>query len=288
MHINSISCGQGAPSLYLIVMAGEGLFPADLVIVADTGWENDMLWNTDQRTTARKFFEQVTKPLALSYGIEAAFVRSVDENGKPYDAIPDSIIKKRSLAGTSEYPAIWYGVDIPLFGSNGGRLTQSCTSKWKVQAIRQELRRRGATTACCAQGLHLDEVHRVKPSDVKWAWLSWPLLDFSEDGNGGTRSMGIGQKLRRADIQIEMEKRGIPYLISSECDGCPHKNLARWRRTSPQTIKELAVFEQVFGGEMFLTESRLPLEEAIQEMEVKRASKGATLFDSCDSGYCFT
>ena len=43
MHIKSISCGQGAPSLFLIVMAGEGMFPADVVIVADTGWENDML-----------------------------------------------------------------------------------------------------------------------------------------------------------------------------------------------------------------------------------------------------
>ena len=26
MHIKSISCGQGAPSLFLIVMAGEGMF----------------------------------------------------------------------------------------------------------------------------------------------------------------------------------------------------------------------------------------------------------------------
>lgn len=292
MHIDSISCGQGAPSLSLIVMAGNGLFRADLVIVADTGWENDMLWSTGERTTAKEFFEQVTRPLAQRYGIDAAFVRSLRENGEPYDPIPISIAKKHKLAGTPEFPAPYYGIDIPMYGSNGGQLNQSCTSKWKIQAIRQELRRRGADTAICAQGLHREEAHRVKPSDMKWVKNCWPLLDWGEDMDGNQRELGIGREYSREDTQDILAQVGVPYLVTTECDGCPHKDIARWRRTSPETLAELAELEQMFDGEFFLTEPRLPLLQGIESLAIKpkrarRGQAGASLFDSCDSGYCF-
>lgn len=287
MHINSISCGQGAPSLFLIAMAGEGMYKADVVIVADTGWENDMLWNTGERTTAKDFFERVTKPLANSYGIDAVMVRTIDENGKEYLPIPDSIIYKQSLAGSEQFKSEMYGLDIPLFGSNGGRLRQGCTGKWKVQAIRQELRRRGATTALVALGLHRGEVHRVKPSDSKWELSCWPLVDMMQTRDGGTAGMGIGRTWDRLSIETEMNRRNIPYITTTECDGCPHKDWRRWQRTSPETIDELAKFEARFNGDFFLTSYRKPLKTALTLMERDNADDGATLFDVCDSGYCF-
>jgi hypothetical protein len=285
-HINSISCGQGAPSLFLIVMAGEGLFPADLVVVADTGWENDCLWSTGERTTNKEFFERVTKPLAESYGIDAAFSRSLDENKVPYLPIPDSVTYKQTLAGSEKFKSPNYGLDIPMFGSNGGRLRQSCTSKWKIQAIHQEVRRRGATTSTTALGLHRDEVHRVKPSKEKWDTLCWPLVDMAQTREGGTADMGIGRTWDRATIQAEMEKRGIPYLVTTECDGCPHKNWERWKRTSQETIDELALFEAKFNGEFFLTSARIPLKKSLAAMQLKNEGQ-ASFDDICDSGYCF-
>ena len=282
-HINSISCGQGAPSLFLIVLAGEGLFPADVVITADTGWESDMLWSTGERTTAREFWERVTRPLAASYGIDAAFVRSRNEQGEDYPPIPNYIAAKTNAKSIYGYISI----DIPVFGSNGGRLKQSCTSKWKVQAIRQELRRRGATTATTALGLHSDEVHRCKPSSVQWDISCWPLVDMTQRrGGDGVEGMGIGRTWRRIDIQSELARRGISYLVTTECDGCPHKDWSRWQRTSPQTVDELAQFEAQFNGEFFLTSYRKPLREALALMEQDNET-GATLFDGCDSGYCF-
>ena len=286
MLINAISCGQGGPSLFLIVMAGEKLFPVDVVITADTGWENDMLWNTGQRTTAKEFFEQVTNPLAKSYGIDAYFVRSKDEVGGDYLPIPESITYKQTLAGGEMYKSPMYGIDIPLFGSNGGRLKQTCTSKWKIQAIRQQLRKLGATTARSALGLHSSEAHRVKESFVKWDLSCWPLLDLQQKNEGGVADMGIGRVYGRADIETELNKRGIPYLVTTECDGCPHKDWARWKRTSPETIEQLSQFEAQFGGEFFLTSYRKPLKEALQMMETDN-DKGQSLFDICDSGYCF-
>jgi hypothetical protein len=291
-HINSISCGQGAPSLALIVMAGNGLFPAELVIVADTGWENDMLWSTGERTTAREFFERVTKPLAERYGMAAAFPRSLDHNGVPLDPIPVSISKKRLLAGTPEFPAKYYGIDIPMYGSELGRMTQSCTSKWKIAAIRQELRRRGADTATCAIGLHREEAHRVKPSDMQWVKHIWPLLDWGEDMHGDMHELGIGRDYTRQGAQDILTQVGVPYLVTTECDGCPHKDIKRWDRTSPETLVKLVEFEKQFNGELFLTEPRLPLLEGIEALRGKkrRAGKrgtGENLFDVCDSGYCF-
>lgn len=277
-HINSISCGQGAPSLFLIAMAGEGMFSADVVIVADTGWENDMLRNDGRRTTAREFFEEVTRPLANSYGIGAAFVRALDGDGNEQAAIQND---QRISGGKIE-------IDIPLYGSRGGQLRQSCTSKWKVSAIRQELRRRGATTATTALGIHRREPHRIKPSDVAWQKSCWPLCDIRQNEEFSITSMGIGRTWDRASVFTEMERRKIPYLLSSECDGCPHKDkdFARWQRTAPDTIEQLAAFEETFNGEFFLTSYRRPLKEALKLMADDNASR--MYFDGCDSGYCFT
>ncbi len=267
-HIDSISCGQGAPSLFLIWLAGQRLFPCDIVIVADTGNENDMLWSNGRRSGARTFFDEVTKPLAEEFGIDAAFVRTVDKKKKP---LPDLHLDQRYEDGKKE-------IDLPLFGSKGGRLMQSCTDKWKKRAIRQELRRHGARKATVRLGITMDEVGRMKQSKEKWETLTWPLtLTVREGGKRGWY---------RSEIQDEMKRAGIPYIIRSQCDFCPHKNLFRWRMSSPETIQAAAEFERKLGkGDFFLTPHRMPLLNAIDLMESKQSLE---IFDSCDSGYCFT
>lgn len=262
-HINSISCGQGAPSTFLILAAGHyKLFPATVVIVADTGNENDMLWSTGRRSTAREYFEEVTKPLAAEFGMTAYFVRAVDKNKTP---LPD-------IMAAQTYTDDYNGIDLPLFGSNGGRLRQSCTSKWKVAAIRQQLRRLGAKTAICNLGITVEEAHRMKESDVRWCQQAYPLVMLEK-------------RFYKQDCIQEIESFGVPHLISTECDFCPHKNAARWLRSSPETVEAAAQFEAQFDGEFFLTDKRIPLMDAIEQMELN--ADRPSLFDGCDSGYCF-
>lgn len=257
-HINSISCGQGAPSLYLLLMAQLKLFPADVVIVADTGGENDMLWNTGERTTAREFFERVTKPLADEIGIPAYFARALDGEGQ---SLPDIMMVQEVADGKAK-------IDLPLFGSQGGRLKQSCTDKWKRAAIRQQLRRMGATTATTNLGLTMDEFHRMKPNDVKWERLQWPMLTIA--------------KTYRVTCEEMLTKANVSYIVRSQCDFCPHKNLFRWDMSTPETIDAAAEFEATFGGEFFLTDKRVPLKMALSQ------PRSASIFDdACDSGYCF-
>jgi hypothetical protein len=275
----------------MIVMVGLGKFHADCVIVADTGWENDMLLNTGERMTAGQFFEKVTKPLASEYGIDAYFVRVVNKDGYPYAPIPDAILHKRALAGSAEFPGKLYGLDVPFFGSDGGQLNQACTSKWKKGAIHQQLRRLGATTATCSIGYHLGEAHRMKPSSDKWVKFNWPLVDCAEGDIGGIIGMGINERLRRQDCYDRLDKAGIPYIITTQCDGCPHKDWPRWERTSQENLAELARFESQLvdsdGGRFYLTSYREPLLYALPKMRRDYEKKRGDMFDVCDSGFCF-
>lgn len=257
-HINSISCGQGAPSTFLIIASGHfRIFPAEVVIVADTGGENDMLWSTGERTNARRYFDEVVLPLAKAYGMDAYFHRAGDKHGNP---LPDIM----SAQSVSSY-------DIPMFGSNGGRAKQSCTSKWKIAAINQKLRLLGATSATVNLGITMDEVHRIRQSNLKWVSKEYPLV------------MGE-RKFYKSMIIEEMNKFGVPYLISTECDFCPHKNYARWQRSSAETIQDASIFEEKFHDTgLYLTDRRIPLVDAIEDMKNKKSIS----FDDMCGEYCF-
>lgn len=246
----------------MIVMAGQGKLPATHVIVADTGDENDMLWSNGRRTDARTYFEEVTQPLAEEMGLTAAFVRAVDK-----DKVQLPPLHLTQHLAAEDKP---YNIDMPLFGSRGGRLKQSCTSKYKVATIRQQLRRWGATTATTAIGFTISEVHRIKPDDVKWCTKTYPLVDHG---------------IHRATAIQRLSDMGIPYLITTECDKCPHKDWARWKRTSPDAIREAAKFEAAFDGEFFLTQYRVPLPDAIDLMSSD--DRYQMLLSSCDTEYCF-
>lgn len=255
MHFDIISNGMGAQSMLMVVYAVEGLIPATLSITADTGSESDCLWNTGERTTAKEYFDRVIEPYAHGV-VEAIFIRSLDKGG---DELPPliSLLEQGSPAG------------IPFYGSDGGQMPQRCTGKYKIRAVRQELRRRGATSARVALGLTMDEIHRMKPSDVRWCQNWWPLIDM---------------RMYRAMVQSELQRRGIPYLVSTQCDMCPHKNAWRWGNTSQEMIDRIARIERGFDG-LYFTPFRIPLSEALERMKDDRQMD---MF-GCDSGgYCFT
>ena len=255
VHIEAISNGMGSQSMMMCVLAAEGKIPATLSISADTGSELDCLWSTGERTTAKEYFDQVIEPYCRENGLEAVFVRAQDKWGNELPPLIEKIKNELHPCG------------VPLFGSRGGRIQQNCTGKYKIRAIRQELRRRGATTARCAIGLTLSETERMKISDVKWCQNYWPLIDL---------------KLHRGAIQEKLGSRGIPYLVSTQCDMCPHKDRVRWERTSPEMIDQIAKIEAGLPG-LYFTDQRIPLKQAIANMPSQ-----PSFFDSCDSGYCFT
>lgn len=269
MHLESLSNGLGAPSLLLLIMAIRREIPATVAITADTGWENDRQWNTGRRSTNQQYFDEVIVPLCRGSHVTPVFVRSVDKKKAPLKSLRQRVIDN-AISGKAS--------DIPLFGSRGGRMRQTCTDKMKVRAIHQHERRMGATTARNAQGIHfLEADRRVKGrflrmdgdwsvyqttlktkhghKDIKWQTHYYPLVD---------------RRMSRADVYAAVEKEGVPYLISSECDLCPHQDLARWERKSPETIADGTYIEGLLGGEYFFTDRRIPLVDAIAAMQLER------------------
>jgi hypothetical protein len=242
--------------MYMMVLASQNKIPATLSITADTGWENDCLLSDGRRVTAKEFYSDVIVPVGIDLGIETAFVRSQDGQGNPLPPLGEQM-RNGIIPG------------VPTFGSNGGRLLQACTGKYKIRAIRQEIRRCGATTARFALGLTMDEVHRMKQnSDVAWHKVYWPLID---------------ERLYRATIEDRLNAMGIPFMVTSQCDGCPHQDYARWERLAPDTISDIIQIESGLN-EQFLTDRRKPLAQALKEMKAQRPAR--SLFDLCEGGYC--
>lgn len=291
MHIHYVSNGQGSQSMALLIEAARRRIPATVCIAADTGSENDRLWSTGERTTAAEYFERVTKPYAEAHGIPAYFVKARDREGAEVSLREHTL--KMARAGRP-------GITMPLFSKSGARLGQTCTDRFKLAAVRQQLRRLGAKTATAAIGIHAGEAWRrtrgiylremqfdpvggvtyydLTPVDddapldyvsprrpnsfalyqtcrdkkntdpIRWMTHYYPLADM---------------KMSREDCQRAVEAEGLPYLISSECDECPHQDAPRWLRHTPG---KLAEYEAEFKGEFFFTEYRLPLLEAIEMM----------------------
>src|SRR5271165_1323759 len=129
--VQSISNGLGSQSMYLVLLAARGEIPATVSITADTGAEHDCLWNTGERTSAKVYFERIVEPYCTDHNITARFVRSVD---KDKQLLPDLLEQLKQTIKDGKLNSI----KIPVFGSRGGRLMQSCTDKWKIRAIHQE------------------------------------------------------------------------------------------------------------------------------------------------------
>jgi hypothetical protein len=264
-HIEALSNGLGAQSMYMLVLAAEGKIPPRLSITADTGWENDRLWSDGTRSSSREYFERIARPYAEAHGIEAVMAEALDGDGVPIPPLGEWV-RQYIESGKLNH------IKIPLFGSNGGRLRQPCTSRKKVAAIRQELRRRGATSARMAHGLHRGEVQRMKGQNgrVEGGWYTLTSIDALWQSHYYPL-IEIG--LYRSDVQRELTARGIPYLLSSECDGCPHKDWSRWERTSPHVIDDLADMEAKMDGTFFFTDKRIPLRDALAQMREEAAAK---------------
>lgn len=278
-HIESISNGLGAPSMYLFWLAGQRQIPATISITADTGDENDRICvypdGTEERMSAQHFYNTLVVPLGQMWGIKTAFVRAVNKAGVPLPSILDHALQMVAAGRPG-------GIKMPLFGDKGGRLGQSCTQRWKIVALRQELRRQGATTARAAQGIHRDEaIRRMKGADRRFEAGFWTWNDIDGTINKGPNKGKpkvcqwsshyyplVERGMGREDTRQATQAAGVPYLKTSECDHCAHKDRTRWLHTSQAKLEELATKEAQLPG-FFFTRHCIPLLEAVDLMRAQ-------------------
>lgn len=285
----------------LLQLACLKIIPATVSITADTGSELDRVCSNGKRMTNRQFFDDYVKPLAESHGIEALFVRARIKDGTEKMPVSE-VIKASSLMGEQgkDFDTMIKGLSVPVFTNDRtkGRLRQACTDKWKIRAMHQEAKRRGIKLLRSAIGFHAGESHRIKARfigddgqwsifkpqvvrndgklhDVKWLEHYYPCVDMKQN---------------RADIRIELLKAGIPHLVTTECDFCPHQDYSRWMMHTPEVIEEACRIEAGWQGKLFFTSKRIPLKQALQEMKEEQTRKELQLGlpdFGCESGaYC--
>lgn len=178
--------------------------------------------------------------------------------------------------------------DIPAFTVSpfsDGQLRRQCTGRWKINPMRRwvsaELERLGISKrpGVVEQwlGISLDEVERIKPSDVKYITHHWPLIE---------------KRMTRVGCVKWLQSYGLEVPPKSACIFCPYHNAAAWRelkRNKSDWDKAVMVDEAIRKTrppfDLYIHPSRRPLKDLDFRSQQERGQ--LELFAEECSGVCF-
>lgn len=176
-------------------------------------------------------------------------------------------------------------VILPAFtlgGRGEGQLRRSCTSRLKIQPIRRWLQaNRKKQQVEQWIGITLDEVTRMRQSDVKYSINTYPFIEMLD--RPWTRTM----------VMRWLQDNGLEIPVKSSCIFCPYHDRATWREIqrsgNGDWEKAVAVDEAIRekrpGYLCFLTSARKPLAECDFRSQEDRGQ--LTLWDEECEGMCF-
>jgi len=229
-----ISLGWGVQSFALAAMSALGVLPrVDAAVHADTGHE---------RAETYAFAERWT-PWLEGHGIRVVTVCTQDgSNQVMWDETGRTMV--------------------PLFtlGLKGkGMLRRSCTDRWKISEVKRWTRTQiqKGEVAQTWLGITWDEAYRMKPSNVSYQQLVYPLIEM------------FGKPMSRTDVICWLKDNGLEIPVKSSCVFCPFHDRATWREIqlsgNGDWEKALAVDQAIRnkrpGYLCYLTAERKPLDK---------------------------
>ena len=111
-------------------------------------------------------------------------------------------------------------------------LRRQCTADYKIRPIQKEIRKQTGCNYKNPVNLHLgismDEIHRMKPSRVKYLIHKFPLIE---------------KRFARWHCTQYLNKHGWGETERSSCIGCPYKGNNDWRQLSDTELKDVTDFE---------------------------------------------
>jgi len=254
-----VSLGWGIQSWTLVAMSALGEIPKiDYAIHADTTHEAAHTYAHAKKWT----------PWLEDHGIRVVTVRS---------DVTDI-----------QNPEVYKGVFIPAYtiadvSKSHGVLNRTCTSRWKIQPIRQFVRtlipKTQPNIVEAWMGISLDEWTRMRDSDVKYIKNVYPLID---------------RRINRADCVAWLERNELDVPEKSACVFCPYHNIPTWNRMKQKggndwekaiDIDNL-IRDKRENHQLFVHTARKPLEEAVKIPEDYNATQ-LEMDMVCDSGVCF-
>ena len=249
-----LSLGAGVQSTALLVMILEGSIDADAAVFADTGWEPRAVY--DHLDALKKIAADAGFPIHI---VSAG--HSIREVGGDV---------------TAGRPPVY------LRGERGdGMLRRQCTKVFKVQPVRRKIRdiMREAQVDRVDQllGISIDEIQRMRTSDVRYITNVYPLIDAG---------------MRRSDCLEYLRDRGL-HAPRSACIGCPYHSDGEWRRLrdeSPDEFADAVAYEREIQADglgldamPFLHRSRVTLDRVdLSTLE----DRGQLTFDDECEGMC--
>lgn len=264
--LRAVSYGGGVQSTALLVLAAEHRVDFPLFIFANTGDDSENPGTLD-------YVRGPAAAYAAANGVELVELGRVLRDGSSRTLLEEVRGQDRSIP-------------IPARMGAGGFGRKRCTDRFKIQVVRRELRRRGASAgspATVAIGISVDEIERAgtpgaDPRDPT-RLIEYPLLQLG---------------LRRRDCVRLIADAGLPVPPKSACSFCPYHDADTWRRqrrTDPERwavsvevdalVRERAV--RLGRGAMGLVHPDLPLADVVDDRQ--GVLEG---MDGCDSGWCMT
>lgn len=231
-----ISLGWGVQSFGLAAMSALGVLPpVDVAIHADT---------THERGETYAFAERWTPWL------EARGVRVVTVSAKPAPLPAVRVADVNSVM----IPAFTTWPD----GKPSGMQRRQCTHDWKILPIRRWLQaHRDGQPVEMWVGITLDEVQRMRESDVQYIANVYPFIEM------------LDRPWTRGMVMRWLVDNGLEIPSKSSCVFCPYHDRATWREIqrsgNGDWQKALEVDEAIRdkrpGYKCYLTANRIPLKD---------------------------
>lgn len=273
--IRTLSLGAGVQSTTVYLLACDGAIPSfDAAIFADTGWEPERVYR---------------------------HLDALEQHGAQVGGPPIHRVSSGNIRGDALDPAHRFA-SMPLYVLNkdgsDGMARRQCTSEYKLKPIKAKVRGllgyvhpkpvpRGVY-AEVAIGISVDEIGRVRDSDVGYMRNVFPLLDLG---------------MSRKDCERYLNANGWGSVPKSACVGCPFHGNRQWRELReehPDEWADAVEFDAAIRngsarataagkdlrGSMFLHRSRVPLDQAPIDRVTRRewADRQGDLFDEAEDG----
>jgi hypothetical protein len=246
--MNIMSYGGGRQSAAIVCLIENGLLPKpDLIVMADTGREASTTWDY-----TNNIMLSVIRRLGIEFHVAPHSLAGIDLYGENGDIL------------------------IPAYTTDG-KLPTFCSWKWKAHVFRRYIRSLGVKSATVWFGMSLDEVDRMRISDVKWLTNHYPLI--------------FDVPMRAHECIDYVVKSGYPLPPRSSCWMCPHRRNEEWRLLRDNAPEDFIaacdlddeIRAKDTRGGVWLHETRKPLRDV--DLDTPEPQTGQ--LDLC-ANYCWT
>lgn len=201
--INVISLGAGKQSSYMLLQALEGKFKykPDMAIFSDVGCEPQYVYT---------YIDWLKSYVKDKYNFDIIVLKGRNLLQDTLDYIDGK--NKR-------------GASMPLYLSDGGApIRRQCTLEYKIMPIRRYLQSiRDKKQVRMWVGISLDEIERIKSSNVKYIENWYPLVE---------------SRINISNIVKYFNTSGLPIPGKSSCLVCPFHSNNYWRRFKKEYPEE--------------------------------------------------